>query len=119
MKIKVSDLYNLSLGLNDLADKELPISTSLKVQRNQKNVSEELVSSDKVRQKIIKEHQKEKFDDGSVKLTDEGIKKIDELMQQDVDVDLQEIKINELEDISIKPSSLNLLNKILKDENAE
>lgn len=42
MKIKLSNLYDLSLGLNDLADKELPIALAFKVQRLQKVVSGEV-----------------------------------------------------------------------------
>lgn len=34
MKVKVDELYDLSLGLADLSDKELPIATSLKIQHN-------------------------------------------------------------------------------------
>lgn len=119
MKIKVADLYNLSLGLADLADKELPISISLKIQRNQKAVSEELISSDKVRQKIIKEHTEKKLDDGLVKLTPKGIEKMDELMEQEIEIELQDISLEELEGISIKPKTLTQLKTILNENGAE
>lgn len=125
MKIKVGDLYDLSLGLADLADKDLEIRTSLKVEKNQRNVSEELLSTDKIRQKII-----EKYKDKKVKL-ERGVKiktekwdvynkEVDELMAQDVNVSLQKIKLNELDGIRIKPQSLRFLGTILdKEENAK
>ena len=124
MKIKVADLYDLSLGLNDLADKELPISTSLKIEQNQKRVSEELVSTDKIRQKLI-----EKYKDNDVKV-ENGVKikddkldifqeEVQELMNQDVELDLKKIDLKDLGEISIKPRSLTFLKTILKTDNAE
>jgi len=124
LKIKVADLYDLSLGLNDLADKELPISTSLKIEQNQKRVSEELVSTDKIRQKLI-----EKYKDNDVKV-ENGVKikddkldifqeEVQELMDQDVELDLKKIDLKDLGEISIKPRSLTFLKTILKTDNAE
>lgn len=123
--MKVNDLYNLSIGLGDLAEKELNISTSLKLERNQKKVSEELVSTDKVRQKII-----EKYKDENAKVKN-GVmikeehretyqKEVDELLGQDVDSDLklEKIKIEDLGNITIKPRTLTLIESMLK-ENAE
>lgn len=124
MKIKVADLYDLSLGLNDLADKELPISTSLKIEQNQKKVNEELVSTDKIRQKIVN-----KYKDDSVKV-ENGVKikddkldifqdEVQELMDQDVELDLKKIDLKDLGEISIKPRSITFLKTILKTDNAE
>lgn len=118
----MNDLYNLSIGLSDLAEKEFSIGTSLKLERNQKNVSEELISTDKVRQKII-----EKYKDKDVKV-ENGVmikdehrdtyqKEVDELMEQDVKLKLEEININDLGNISIKPRTLMLIKKMLKQEN--
>lgn len=124
MKIKVADLYDLSLGLNDLADKELPISISLKIEQNQKKVNEELVSTDKIRQKIIN-----KYKDNDVKVengtkikegkVDVFQKEVQELMDQDVELDLKKIDLKDLGEISIKPRSLTFLNTILKTDSAK
>lgn len=124
MKIKVADLYDLSLGLNDLADKELPISTSLKIEQNQKKVSEELVSTDKIRQKIINKYKDNdvevengtKIKEGKVDIFQ---KEVQELMDQDVELDLKKIDLKDLGNISIKPRSLTFLNTILKTDSAK
>src|SRR5690606_32300420 len=113
MKIKDADLYDLTLGFADLADKELSIATSLRVYSNQSSLSEELSSSYKIRQKIIEEHTVEKLDDGTVKLDENGIKKINELMNQEIEIDLQKLTIEELKDIKVKPKTLNMLKTIL------
>lgn len=117
MKLKVGDLYDLSLGLNDLSDKELPIATSLKIEQNHQTVSKELVSTDKVRQKLIEKYKDYDLDDGGVQLKKDKIdiyhKELNELMEQDVEIELKEINLTELEEISIKPRTLTLLNAIL------
>src|SRR5690606_10533400 len=116
MKSKDDDLYDLTLGFSDLADKELSRATSLKVYRNQKSISEEMISSDKIRQKIIEEHTVESLDDRTVKLDETGIKKINELMNQEIEIDLQKLTIEELKDIKVKPKTLNMLKTILNAE---
>lgn len=126
MKLKVNDLYDLSLGLDDLADKELGISTALKVQRNQKNVSEELIPTNKIREKIIDKYKDDKVRvaNGGVKIKDHKWdiynKEINELMDQDVELKLEKINIKDLGDISIKPRALTFLSSMLiEKENAE
>lgn len=119
--MKVNDLYNLSIGLADLAEKELNISTSLKIERNQKNVSEELISTDKVRQKIIG-----KYKDPDAKV-ENGVmikeehretyqKEVEELLEQDVDLELEKVKVDDLGNITIKPRTLMLIKEMIKED---
>ena len=119
MKIKVADLYDLSLGLADLADKELAIKVSYKIHRNQQIVAEELQSSERVRQKIINKY-KEKEVEGGIKIKEGKLNafhnEMEELMKQEIEVKLHEIKLDELKNISIKAKTLNLLKTILNAE---
>ena|SRR5699024_1448946 len=120
MKLKVNDLYNLSLGLAELSVKELPIKLAFKIQRAQKIISEELIASDKLRKKLIDKHKEKDFDDGSVQIKKNDIKifgeKMDELMQQEVEVNIEQIDMKELEktNIKIKTETLMQLESILK-----
>lgn len=119
MKIKVADLYDLGLGLADLADKELAIKVSYKIHRNQQIVTEELQSSEKVRQKIINKYKEKDVDEGFLikkDKIDEFNEELNELMKQEVEVKLQKIKVDELKDIAIKPKTLNMLKTILNAE---
>lgn len=123
MEILVEDLYDLSLGLSDLAEKELQISTALKIEQNHQNVSKELVSTDKIRKKLIDKYKDYDLDDGGVQLKKDKIndyhKELDELMKEKVEINLKEINLDELEGIKIKPRSIKFLNKILIQDNAE
>lgn len=119
MKLQVGNLYDLAIGLNDLANKELPISTSLKIQRSQKAVSEELISADKIRHKIIEKYKEKEVDEG-IKIKEGKMelfnKEINELMKQEIDINLNKIDVKELKGISVKPKTLMLLDKILKQD---
>ena len=122
MKIKVADLYNLSLGLNELSKKELPIALAFKIQRAQKKVSEELIASDKVRQSLIEKYKEKELDNGSVQIKkdklDEFNEKINELMAQEIDLDIEKINIDDLEKSveKVKPQTLMQLETILNAE---
>lgn len=120
MKIKVGDLYNLSLGLNDLSSKELPIALAFKIQRAQKVVSEELIASDKVRQKLIEKYKEKELDNGDVQIKKDKLAefnaKINELMEQEIELNIDKININDLEKAvkKVKPQTLMQLETILK-----
>lgn len=119
MKLKVKDIYDLSLGLADLSGKELPISTALKVERNHKAVNEEVISTDKIRKKIAEKY-KEKEVEGGIKIKEDKrdvfAKEIDELLEQGVDVNVTKISVDELGSISIKPKTLRMIRTITKDD---
>ena len=120
MKVKVADLYNLSLGLNALSNKELPISLAFKIQRAQKTVSEELIASDKVRQSVIEKYKEKELDNGDVQIKKDKLAefnaKINELMEQEIELNIDKININDLEKSvkKVKPQTLMQLETILK-----
>lgn len=122
MKIKVADLYNLSLGLNELSKKELPIALAFKIQRAQKKVSEELIASDKVRQSLIEKYKEKELDNGVVQIKKDKLnefnEKINELMAQEIDLDIEKINIDDLEKSveKVKPQTLMQLETILNAE---
>lgn len=122
MKIKVADLYNLSLGLNELSKKELPIALAFKIQRAQKKVSEELIASDKVRQSLIEKYKEKELDNGNIQIKKDKLnefnEKINELMAQEIDLDIEKINIDDLEKSveKVKPQTLMQLETILKAE---
>lgn len=122
MKIKVADLYNLSFGLNELSRKELPIALAFKIQRAQKKVSEELIASDKVRQSLIEKYKEKELDNGAVQIKKDKLnefnEKINELMAQEIDLDIEKINIDDLEKSveKVKPQTLMQLETILNAE---
>ena len=122
MKLKVANLYDLSIGLDDLSQKELSISISLKIQRAQKIISEELIASENVRQQVIQKYKDRELDNGGVKIKKDKLREFEEemneLMKQELDVKLDKISIKDLEneEIKIKPKILMNLETILNAE---
>jgi len=88
LKLKLNDLYSLSLGLVSLIEKELPISLAFKIQRIQNKVQEELDASDKVRKKLIEKYKEKELEDGQVQIKKDKLKEfnieMDELMKQEI-----------------------------------
>lgn len=119
MKLKVFQLYELDEGLADLGEKELPIGTSLKIQRTHKAVKDELDPINKVRQKIVDKYKDEVLEDGGVKIKQDKIevcrKELDELMNQEVEIKVSKINVKELESISVKPKTLGMIGELLVD----
>lgn len=124
MKLKISELYDLSVGLDELAQKDIPISLSLKVKRSIKAVKEELISPDQIRQEITDKYKDKDLGGGRSQIKEgkeeEFMSEINELMWQEVEVDIPKIDIKDLEnvkmngeEISIKPKTLMQLESIL------
>ncbi len=117
MKLKVKDLYDLSLGYGELADKELSTAISFNISRAQKIVSEELIAADKVRKKIVDKYKDKDLPDNQVQIKKDKIKQfdkeMDELMEQDVDVNINKIKLADLSDLKVKPKTFLYLDKVI------
>lgn len=116
--MKVSDIYVMHEGIKEIMDKEIKVSASYKLYKNLKIVEEEINSSEAIRIKIVEKYQESI--EGNVatinpKMVDKFNKDMEELMNQEVDIALNKISIEELEDIKIKPNTINKLNLILKE----
>lgn len=118
MILKANDLYGLDEALSELANIELEISTALKVKRNLTKVADELRPINEIRNDLINKHKGDKIDGDRVEIKAESqqefYEKYNELMNQEVDIKLDKIKISELKDIKIKPKTLAALDCILE-----
>lgn len=119
----VSDIYELNEGLKVLADKELPIKTALLVKRNITELESELTDVEALRREIVDKYKEETSDEmakqGKVLIKEEYVEKFNadifELMNQVAEFKVRKIDIEELSDISIKPTTLHQLRFIFKD----
>lgn len=122
MNLTVQDIYNLNEGLIVVNEKDLPIKVALKLQRNSLKVNEEYNVASGIRRKIIDKYKDKKLDNGNVKIKKDKIevynKEIKELMEQDVKVELEKINPSDLGE-TIKPRTLILIDKILKEESGD
>ncbi len=121
--MKVSELQNIFTGLSQLAAKEFPVKTSLKIQRNYRKVQDALKPSEEVNKKLVEQYKESDDGQGGVTLkaeiAPEFHKKRAELMDEDVKVELESISIEEIEQVAegtIKTQTLILLDKIIKEE---
>ena len=119
MQIDVSDIFNLNEGLTTLSEKELPVGVAFNIQRTHRIIGEELKTAEETRTKLINRYKDKDLENGRVQLKenklDEFSKELDELLKQEVKIDVEKINIKELENISVTPKTLGLLNTILDD----
>lgn len=125
MKITVQDVFNLVEGLNEINEKELPVSLAFKLQRNSLKINDEAKTAQEFEQKIIDKYKHKTTDEGQAFIKNEKLeafnKEKDELMSQEIDVGLQQIEISDLniDGLMIKPRVLMLLDKIIKEDENE
>jgi hypothetical protein len=114
--LTVKDIYNLKEGLEIIGENDYPISFAYKLQKISLKVEEEYQVASKLRMKIIEKYD-EHITDGVVapgKPRENFSKEIKELMEQEVKVKLDTIKLSDLGE-KIKPKTLVLLDKIIKE----
>jgi len=120
MKLTVQDVFDLQEGLADLSEKELNISTSLKIGRISRVVSEEFKTAQETRSKLLQKYKDKDVGIGKIKLKEDKIEEfqqeLDELMGQEIQVDIEQIKVDDLGAIQVKPKTINQLNSILKED---
>lgn len=122
MKITIKDVFNLVEGLNEINEKELPVSLAFKLQRNSLKISEESKSAQDFENKIVSKYRSGTSEDGQIMIKNKDLesfnKEKEELMAQEVEVDLQQIAISDLDtsELTIKPRTLLLLDKIIKED---
>lgn len=120
MILKANDLYGLDEALSDLANKELEISTALKIKRNLTNVADELRPINDIRTDLINKYKGDKVEGDRVEIKaekqQEFYEKHNELMNQEVEIKLDKIKLSELKGIKIKPKTLAALDVLLAEE---
>jgi len=116
--VKIREVYNLYEGIKELIDKELPISTAYKIQKNFTKLEDEVKQAEVIRKKIIDKYKEGKEDEnGNVDIKEDCVeyfnKEIEELFTQEVELELKKINVEELEGIKIKPLTLSRLDLII------
>ncbi|MFD2628720.1 hypothetical protein [Oceanobacillus kapialis] len=118
MKVKVSDIFDLKEGLTTISEKELPVGVAFKIQRINRVVGEELKTAQGLRTKLVQKYKEKDLEDGRVKLKEDKLeefnKEMDELSAQEVKLDIEKIKVEDLSSISVTPKSLGLIDTILE-----
>ena len=124
--MKAIDIFGIYESLTTLADKDLDLNTACDIAKDIQNLSIPKQILEQKRNKLIQEYG-EKDDEGNLKTNDNGSisftenneyecnKKIAELFNEDVNVELVKIKKSALKDIKISPRIAIGLIDILED----
>ena len=112
--MKAINIFGIYESLTTLADKDLDLNTACDIAKDIQNLSIPKQILEQKRNKLIQEYG-EKDDEGNLKTNDNGSisftenneyecnKKIAELFDEDVDLELIKIKKSALKDIKISP----------------
>ena len=124
--MKAINIFGIYESLTTLADKDLDLNTACDIAKDIQNLSIPKQILEQKRNKLIQEYG-EKDDEGNLKTNDNGSisftenneyecnKKIAELFDEDVNVELVKIKKSALKDIKISPRIAIGLIDILED----
>lgn len=124
--MKAINIFGIYESLTTLADKDLDLNTACDIAKDIQNLSIPKQILEQKRNKLIQEYG-EKDDEGNLKTNDNGSisftenneyecnKKIAELFNEDVNVELVKIKKSALKDIKISPRIAIGLIDILED----
>lgn len=118
MKLTIQEIHNIQEGLADLLDRELSVKVAFKIQLNFKKLGKEVGAANDVRRGLLNKYS-EYITDGNrikdAKIKAKYDKELDELMAQEAKVDVEKIKLSEL-DGHIKPRTLGLIDKLIEEE---
>ena len=123
MKIKTQEIISSIEALNALLNEKLPATLSFKIGRLAHQLAPEVETYKKTRDAKMKEHGKPVVDENgneTDKYSFEGegkdafIKEMTELEDTEVEIDIPEIKIDDLGSITIEPRHLSVLTWLIK-----
>ena len=110
MKIKLLDILSNAEPIKELQETKLPVKVSYRIMRLVNKIQPELDTYDVKRKQLIKEFG-DINKDGLLQVTDpKKLEKftiqIQELLNIEIDIDFQKIKVEELGDLTISPKLL-------------
>lgn len=118
--MKYIELFSMNQSLQKLStvEKDIPIKTGLKIVKNIQTIQTLLSPVDKMRNEIIK-----KYSNGTneIKQSDENYakcaSKINELMGEETEIELEKIRLSDLDGISLPISVISALYPMIEYEN--
>lgn len=113
MKVKLSQIEAVKSSLRTFLSKELPIRIAYRFSKLVKKLDDELTDLDANRRELYKKYGKPKEDDpNQIAITEENreafLAEIKELLDEEITVDFEPVKVDDLGDIKI--SSIDLAN---------
>lgn len=125
--LKTGELADVARGLNDLISKDLPVRAAYWTAKIAKKVASELRDFNTQRIKLLEKHS-EKDSDGKPSITNDNHVladvehfrvDFDELCGIPLDIGCMPISLSDLGNVSIKPGTMILLDKIIVEDNQD
>ena len=127
MKIKAGELKIIAEGLSEILKIDLPVKPSYWLARIANKVESEMMAFETIRMNLIKKYAKKDKKGGFIFIQDKDKKQqydisdidafnkeFNELFSQEIEIDVNPIKLDSLGDIKIKPVILAKLGKIIE-----
>ena len=129
MKIKTGDLRNIGSGLMEILKIELPVKPSYWLARIANKIGSEQKAFETTRMNLVKKHAKKDKKGNPLVIKDKDgkptnnydvpdieafNKEFNELTEQEIEINIDPIKLDALGDIKIKPVILAKLGKIIE-----
>ena len=129
MKFKAGELKVIGEGLSEILEKELPVKPSYWLSRIAIKLDSELKAFEGARVKLVIKHAKKDEKGNPIVLKDKSgkptrnydvtdmdafNKEYDELAEQEIEININPIKLDTLGDINLKPVILAKLEKIIE-----
>ena len=127
MKIKTGELKIIAEGLSEILKIDLPVKPSYWLARIANKVESEMMAFETIRMNLIKKYAKKDKKGGFIFIQDKDKKQqydisdidafnkeFNELFSQEIEIDVNPIKLDSLGDIKIKPLILAKLGKIIE-----
>lgn len=118
MQVKLSQIYNSIEALNRLSEMALPVSISYKLVKLIKQLSNEVDSLEKLREKLIKKHGKPD-ETGNITVSDENkqefLNEFTTLLNTKITLDFEPISLDSIKDLTMSVSDMGRLDFIFKD----
>lgn len=119
MKITIEQLHSIQVSLGKLLDQDLPIRMAYRMGKLAKTVREELNEFEEARVKLVEKIGEKVEEDGKEKISVPKDKmevfsqELKSLLDEEVDVDFEPIKISDVEDIKLSAIDMANLDKFL------
>jgi hypothetical protein len=122
MKITLGELKAAISGLNKIVVATLSIKVSYRLSKMITIINNELAHEEQLRQKLVTQYG-EKDDKGNIQVKKENATKFYEdyrkLLEEEVKLNIQSIKLSEIQDVKISAMDILALGKLLEDDVSE
>jgi len=119
MKLKIKEILDGLAILQKISGFSLPAKVSYNIMKNMKKIEHELKPFEESRFQLIHKYGKE-GDDGKTSVTEENMpnffKDITSILDEDIEVDIRQIKIEQIEEVKLTPNEMQFIDFIIEKE---